>query len=69
VLFITKRVRLAWTEYVSGARPLVMPNGHTLVKTHYPHSNEVIGRVLVPGPIHLSDLPELVAIHQRDDIW
>ena len=68
VVFITKRVWLARTEDPSRACPLVVPNGHALVKTHHPRGDKAIGHVLVPGPDHLPDLPELVAIRQRDGV-
>ena len=68
VVFITKWVRLAWTEDPSRACPLVVPNGHALVKTHHPRGDKEIGHVLVPGPDHLPDLPELVAICRRDGV-
>ena len=68
VVFITKWVRLAWTEDPSRARPLVVPNGHALIKKHHPRGDEAIGQFLVPGPDHLPDLLELVAIRQRDGV-
>jgi hypothetical protein len=45
-----------------------MPNGHGLVETHHPRGDEAISHVLAPGPDHLPDLPELVAIRRRDGV-